>query len=404
MSGSFFNVCDYGAKGDGIAKDTAAIQSAIDAASAAGGGIVTVPPGLYISGSIFLKSNIELYIQSGAVIKASPDIADYNNADVCPQNAASPKNGDNTTGGHLILCINQKNVTLRGEGKIDGNSPAFLLDKEGCHFPSKKAIEVRPSTMLWFVDSEHISIRNLELADSPYWSCFILNCTHVAVSGCYIHTSRSPHTYNGDGLDIDRCQYVTVSDCRIDTADDCITLRASYGRLLSLPQDCAFVTITNCVLSSSCNAIRLGVGEGNVHHAVFSNLIIRDSNTAFNFVAAYVSTSRGTDITDIRVSNVIVEAERFCRIHHMHSDDANMDNIYFSDISGTTTKNSCIYAVSKTPFGKIVFSNLDLNSGFIAVNAPKIEVVGGSFKEVELSNDERRKLIEGVDTRQVRLH
>ena len=106
MSDSFFNVCDYGAKGDGIAKDTAAIQSAIDAASAAGGGIVTVPPGLYISGSIFLKSNIELYIQSGAVIKASPDIADYNNADVCPQNAASPKNGDNTTGGHLILCIN----------------------------------------------------------------------------------------------------------------------------------------------------------------------------------------------------------------------------------------------------------------------------------------------------------
>lgn len=399
-----FNVRDYGAKGDGVTKDTAAIQAAIDAASGIGGGTVIVPAGLYLSGSIFLKSNIDFYIQGGATIKGSPDIADYNSVDVCPQNAASPREGDNTSGGHLFLCINQKNVTLRGEGKIDGNSPAFLLDKDGKHFPSKKAIECRPAMMLWFVDSEHIRIRDLEIANSPYWSCFILNCRHVAVTGCYIHTSRAPHTYNGDGLDIDRCQYVTVSDCRIDTADDCITLRASYGRLLAAPQDCAFITITNCVLSSSCNAIRLGVGEGNVHHAVFSNLIIRDTRNAFNYVAAYVPSSRGTDITDIRVSNAVIDAKCFLRIHHMHSDDAVMKNIYFSDISGRVSDQSHIYAVTKTPFGKIVFNNVDLDSGFVAVNAPEIVVNGGSFKEVQLSDDERSKLIEDVDTRRVRLH
>lgn len=398
-----FNVRDYGARGDGITKDTEAIQAAIDAANGVGGGTVIVPAGVYLSGSIFLKSNIDFFIQTGATIKASPDIADYNSVDVCPQNSASPKTGDNTSGGHLFLCVNQRNVTLRGGGKIDGNSPAFLLDKDGNHFPTKKAIECRPAMMVWFVDSEYISIRDLELADSPYWSCFILNCSHVAITGCYIHTSRKPHTYNGDGLDIDRCQYVTVSDCRIDTADDCITLRASYGRLLAAPQDCAFITVTNCILASSCNAIRLGVGEGSIHHAVFSNIVIRDTRNAFNYVAAYVPNSRGTDITDIRVSNVIVDAEQFCRIHHMHSDEAVMKNIYFSDISGVVRKHSMIYAVSKTPFGRIVFNNIDLPFGYETVNAPEVEVCGHPFEERKLSSEERTALIEGIDTHTLKL-
>jgi len=82
-----------------------------------------------------------------------------------------------------------------------------------------------------------------------------------------------------DGIDIDRCQHITISDCRIDTADDCITLRASAANRLEKPQDCAYVTVNNCSLLTSCNAIRPGVGEGVVRDCVLSNLVISDTRT-----------------------------------------------------------------------------------------------------------------------------
>lgn len=399
-----FNIKSYGAKGDGTSKDTHAIQSAIDAAYNAGGGKVEVPPGVYLTGSIFLKSNVEFHIHNGATIKGSPDKEDYHAPDICSQNSVSPINVDNVSGSHLILSIAQTNIVISGNGKIDGNSSAFLLDKNGKHFPSTREIVWRPAQMLWFVDSSKIKIKDVEIANSPYWSCFILNCTHVAITGCNIHTSRKPHTYNGDGIDIDRCQYVTISDCRISTSDDCITLRASYTKHLENPQDCAYVTVANCTLSSNCNAIRLGVGEGHIHHATFSNLIIHDTRTAFNFVSSYSKLSSGTDITDIRTSNIIIDANEFCRIHHMYSKTAKFSNLYFSDISGNVKTTSKIYAASQTPFESIYFRNVDLSHGYEAINAPKIKVQGGTFTENKLDEAEIRKRKNEIDSNIIRMY
>ena len=103
-----FNVRDFGAKGDGTVKDTAAIQKAVDAAHAAGGGEVLLPAGTYLSGSLFLRSGVDFHLSQGAILKGSPDPADYNSADVAPQNVASSRKGDNTSGGHLILCIGHR--------------------------------------------------------------------------------------------------------------------------------------------------------------------------------------------------------------------------------------------------------------------------------------------------------
>ena len=162
------SVKEFGAVGDGVAKDTEAVQAAIDKAAETGGGVVLVPAGTYLCGSIWLKSNIELHLEEGAVIKGSPDINDYCGADCCPQNEAEIGFGDYMSGGHLLLGVGVQNVTLSGPGKIDGNSDAFLLDSEGKPYSKKSKVPVRPGQMVWFVDSQNLTIRDVELANSPY--------------------------------------------------------------------------------------------------------------------------------------------------------------------------------------------------------------------------------------------
>lgn len=391
------SVKDFGATGNGATLDTKAVQEAIEHVAAKGGGLVTVPKGTYLCGSIWLRSNVEFHLDEGAVIKGSPDIKDYCAADCCPQNEAEIGWGDYISGGHLILGVGVSNVTLSGKGRIDGNSDAFLLDSNGAPYSNKSLIPARPSQMVWFVDSSEITIKDIELADSPYWSCFLLNCNKVNVSGCYVHTRRKDyHTFNGDGIDIDRCQDVTVSNCRIDTSDDSITLRASGAHLLEKPQDCAQVRVENCVLSSSCNAIRIGVGEGHIHDAVLSGISISDTNVAFNIVGAYSKGERGPDIDNILLRDIKVEAQELLRIHHMRSKSCSIHDITLDCVSGTAPNISHIWAKAAAPFQNIVFKKVDVPAEYERVNA-NVVVDGGLFKEKELSQEEldaRRSYIE----------
>ena len=382
------SVKDFGAIGNGSTLDTEAVQTAVDNVSQKGGGTVIVPKGTYLCGSIWLRSNVELHLENGAVIKGSPDINDYCAADCCPQNEAEIGWGDYISGGHLILGVGVSNVTLSGQGRVDGNSDAFLLDSQGVPYSNKTLIPARPSQMVWFVDSDNITIKNIELADSPYWSCFLLNCRKVTISGCNVHTRRKDyHTFNGDGIDIDRCQDVTVSNCSVDTSDDCITLRASGAHLLEKPQDCARVRVENCVLSSSCNAIRVGVGEGHIHDAILSGINITDTNVAFNIVGAYSKGERGPDIDNILFRDIKVEANELMRIHHMRSKSCSIHDITFDCVSGTAPNVSHIWAKMAAPFQNIVFKKVDVPALYERVNA-SVVVEGGLFKEKELTPEE----------------
>ena len=388
-AGCVFDVRDYGAKGDGLAKDTAAIQQAIDAAERAGGGEVLLPAGTYLTGSIYLKDNVDFHLGAGALLQGSPDKEDYSPDDVCPQNWVSPS--ERASGAHLLLAIEKKNVCVRGPGRIDGSMRVFNLDASGKMYPPAQDPETgrwhvgipwRPAQMLYFVECENVRLEDLKLANAPYWSCFVFGCEDVWIRGLDVSTCRSPRTHNGDGIDIDSCLRVTVSDCHIRTTDDSITLRASNSRLKK-KRDCAYVTIQNCVLSSLCDAFRFGVGTGRIHDVTVTGCTIYDSRRAVDIVSSWSSKSEeGVSFENIRFHNLTVDAVDFCWIYPYFAKNAVVRNMTFDGVSGTVLSNSYVSATNGARFENIVFRNVEL-PGAIDVRDADVRIDGGTIRRVE---------------------
>ena len=294
------NVLDFGAVGDGKTVNTAAIQRALDA-----GGVVYLPPGEYLSGTIFLRSNGGLELAPGAVLKGSPDPADYDE-NCCEQNRVFTS--EMVSGAHLVVACEVENVVIRGGGMIHGNREAFFSGEANPKNPNKFLRPAwRPGQMLFFCESTGVTVTDVELRESPYWCCFLHGCEQVNIRGVRIWNHVM--TPNSDGIDLDCCRYVTVSDCRIDAGDDAITLRGN-DKPLKKPRPCEYVTVTNCVLSSPCQAVRIGVGGGAIRNCMLSNLVIHDTRTGIQLVSRYNPKSAGVTIENIVCSDMLMECRR----------------------------------------------------------------------------------------------
>ncbi|OJU56511.1 MAG: glycoside hydrolase [Bacteroidales bacterium 45-6] len=263
-----FNICDYGAKGDSLTDNAKAIQKAINACHEAGGGRVVVPSGgVYMTGPFSVASFVELHVEANAKLIANPDEKVY----------VKSAFGENKGEGMMwISGENIKEFAISGQGKIDGNSVAFMGKELSDSYELKPVHEYDPRPhLLTLINGKNIRIKDVTICNSAYWAVHLVGCNDVTVDG--ISLLNNLKVRNGDGIDIDHSRNVRISNCHIESGDDCICLKnrreyAQYG-------PCENITVTNCVMTSRSCAIKIGSENmDRISHVVFDNCIIKDSN------------------------------------------------------------------------------------------------------------------------------
>ena len=275
-----YDARDYGAKPDGKTLCTEAIQKAIDHCAKDGGGTVYFAPGTFLSGTIYMRSDVTVHIGTGCTLLGSADLKDYP-----PTVQAFRSYTDNYTDKSLIYGENLERVAIVGQGIIDGQGRAF-----------KGPYKVRPY-MIRLIGCRDVLVKDVTIRNSPMWVQHYLACDDVRITGI---TVRSRVNANNDGINIDCCRRVIISDCSVDSGDDAIVLKSTADRA------CENVVIRNCVLSSRCNALKMGTeSNGGFQNIVMSGCVIYDTRLAG--VALEIvdgGTMDGVVVSDITMSGV----------------------------------------------------------------------------------------------------
>lgn len=243
-----------GAKGDGVTDNTTIIQRAVDECSRKGGGTVLIPSGKYLIRPIEMKSNVNLHLNSGALLLGSARLTDYNNAFPWKDGSMNQSSG-------LIFAFGQKNISITGLGTIDGQggSKTFQFGNDADGGPKRPKI-------IYLVDCKGVVVTDLTLRNSAYWVQHYEKCEDVTIRGLKVFSHCN---YNNDGLDID-AKNATISDCYIDVEDDAICFKSDH------PDFCENITVTNCVTASNCNAVKFGTAShGGYRNIAVSNCVVR---------------------------------------------------------------------------------------------------------------------------------
>ena len=377
---STFDITDYGARGDGKTLNTAAIQKAVDACAAAGGGRVVVPGGVFVSGPIFLRSNIDFHLRAGAVLQGSRNMADYGEVEL------------KTHGHHinaflasLITAVQAENVSVTGRGTLDGQGKVWWDEIDaGRRGP-------RP-VLVYFLDCDRVLLEGVKLLNSAAWTVLPLLCRNVEIRGITIKNPWKPY-HNCDGIDLHSCRDVRVSNCHIDTGDDGICLKSipdwfisASGRSAggghaertvdySQPRiPCENVVIENCVVTHAHSGVSAWAEViGGLGNLAVTNCVFDGTRTGIQ-IARYPWP--GGYVRDVTISNIIVRRVE-CGIHISSEPlswqelrdgpdketTPDIGRIRIDNITGTKVMVACeMYGMEKNPVHDVTLSNIRVES------------------------------------------
>ena len=290
-----YSILDYGAVSDTTRLSTNAIQQAIDQCAADGGGRVVVPAGNYTIGTLVLRSMVELYLESGATLYGSTRLSDYR-----PMRSSYVSLRTQTETVQLIYADSVEQVSITGQGTIDGRGRAFAKlswNDEGITRPH----------LLRFIQCHGVTVSGVTLRNSGCWMQHYLACDKVRIEGITVFNRNN---YNNDALDIDGCHDVVVRGMMADSDDDAITLKSTSPRL------CENVRIADCVVSSHCNAIKLGTEtNGGFRNISISGIVVRPSaDQREKFFGQWIGSSAisleivdGGQMENVSISDILVE-------------------------------------------------------------------------------------------------
>ncbi|NLZ07851.1 MAG: glycoside hydrolase family 28 protein [Phycisphaerae bacterium] len=300
-----FNVTDYGAVADGRTINTRAIQAAIDACEAKGGGIVTFDSGAYLTGSIFVKAGVTLRIDKGVEILGSQDLADYPDIDtrVAGIEMRWPA--------ALVNVCDQDNAAIVGEGLINARGKLFW-DK----YWTMRREEYEPRGLRWIVDydckrprtllvsnSSNVTVQGITLQQAAFWTVHILYSRHVTVDGVVIRNNVDGHGPSTDGIDIDSSSFILVENCDIDCNDDNFCLKAGRdadGLRVNRPTE--YVVIRHCVSRAGGGLITCGSEtSGGIRHVLAHHLTAKGTGVGLRFKSAQ---TRGGTVEDIHLEDI----------------------------------------------------------------------------------------------------
>jgi hypothetical protein len=298
-----FNVKDFGAIGKRDDNATMAVRNAIDACTNAGGGLVYVPPGNYTVGTVQLKDNVTLHLESGATFFLSQNANDF-----IPNSRT------------MIFAENAKNIAVTGRGTLDGLAQYEFTEMtdvdveiaEEIEIAKKAGIDMRRyyrtgmQTYMFILNNcTNILLQDFTLINSPLWNIRLNDCNRVFVKGVYIYSDLEKGV-NADGIDICSTSNVTISDSIIITADDAIVLKTPQRRGSDKVNPVENVVVTNCILGSSSTALMIGTETfADINHVIFSNCTIRNSNKGIG-----INVQDGATVSNIIFSHLTIETNR----------------------------------------------------------------------------------------------
>ena len=316
---SGYNIKDFGSIADGITNNAKAIQKAIDKASEYGGGEVIIPPGNFASGTIFLKSNVELHLELGARLLGSVNISDY----------------DNSVALALIVSKDQKNISITGKGVIDGQvaqlvQNLFLKLENGTikdsGWKTKRPNESNRPKLIEFINCNKIKVTGVTLMNPGGWLQNYNKCTNIIIDSLNI---QSTAYWNNDGVDITDSKNVRITNCNINAADDGVCLKSED------PNDfCDSIYVANCTIRSSASAFKMGTASS----GGFKNVVVRDLTIYDTYRSAIAIESvdggvlENIDIRDVNAKNT--GNAIFIRLGHRNKNGkvGKLKNVFISDV------------------------------------------------------------------------